>query len=164
MTTALEESGRIQQLLDEVRELSPAPVWERVEELIRRLLAMQGDALARLLLHARACGADGALDTRLAQDELVSSLLLLHGLHPVAPAERVARALDELRPRLAAHGAQVEIVTIEDGLARLRVSGNDDAAAAVRRAVQDAAPEIARVEIEQPSGPLVALRVAGAGP
>ena len=62
--TALSESGRIQQLLDDVRELSPAPAWERVEELVKRLLAMQGEGLARLLSHARASGADSGLDGR----------------------------------------------------------------------------------------------------
>ena len=95
---AIEESGRIQQLLDEVRDLAPAPAWERVEELVQRLLAMQAEAFGRLLVHARACGADGALDARLASDDLLSSLLLLHGLHPLPARERVLQALEELAP------------------------------------------------------------------
>jgi Fe-S cluster biogenesis protein NfuA len=163
--TALEESGRIQQLLDEVRELCPGPAWDRVEELVQRLLALQGEGLSRLLLHARSCGADGTLDAKIAGDELVSSLLLLYGLHPVPATQRVAQALEELRPRLAAHGVCAELISIEDGVARVRISGQSDgASAAVRRAVEDAAPELASVQIDEPSGPLVALHVAGAPP
>src|SRR5256885_5050069 len=126
--SALEESGRIQRLLDEARELSPGPVWERVEELVQRLLALQCEGLTRLLEHARACGADGALDERIANDELVSSLLLLHGLHPVPTRERVLRALEELRPQLAARGVHAELVAIEQGVARVRVSRAVDGA------------------------------------
>jgi hypothetical protein len=163
--TALEESGRIQQLLDEARELAAGPAWERIEELVRRLLALEGEGLSRLLAHARACGADGTLDERIAADELVSSLLLLHGLHPVPASERVSRALEELRPRLAARGARAELLGIENGVARLRVTGNGDGTIdAVRRTVEDAAPELTRVEVDEPPGPLVALRVAGASP
>jgi hypothetical protein len=163
--TALEESGRIQQLLDEVRDLSPSPAWERVEELMQRLLAMQGEALARLLAHARACGADGTLDARMASDDLLSSLLLLHGLHPVPARERVLRAMEELRPRLAARGVRAELIALENGVARVRVAGTADGAEqALRRAVEDAAPELSAVEIEGPPGPLVSLRIAGAEP
>jgi Fe-S cluster biogenesis protein NfuA len=163
--TALEESGRIQQLLDEVRALSAGPAWERIEELVQRLLGLQGEGLSRLLAYARACGADGVFDEHITSDELLSSLLLLHGLHPLPATERVRRALEELRPRLAAHGVRPELLAIEDGVARVRLSGQfDGAPEAVRRALEDAAPELARVEIEEPVGPLVALRIAGAAP
>jgi hypothetical protein len=153
---AREESGRIQQLLDELRELLPGPAWERVEELVQRLLALQGDAVGRLLTHARACGADGALDARLVEDELVSSVLLLHGLHPLPAEERIRRALAELRPQLAARGMRAELLGISGGVAQLLVAGD---AAAVQRAVLEAAPELSRVEIQEPQ-PLVSLRVA----
>jgi hypothetical protein len=163
--TALEESGRIQQLLDEARDLSPAPVWERIEELVQRLLALQGEGISRLLSYARACGADGTLDKRIEGDELLSSLLLLHGLHPVPARERILRALEELRPRLAGRGVRVELIAIEGHAARLRISGQADGAmAAVRRAVEEVAPELERVDVEEISGPLVALRVGGTTP
>src|ERR687886_1588377 len=98
------ESERIQQLLDEVRELAPPPVWQRVEELIRRLLALYGEGLERLLGHARECGADGTLSQRLIADDLISSLLVLHGLHPLAPDARIRNAIERLQPHLAERG------------------------------------------------------------
>jgi len=156
--TAQEESGRIQQLLDEIRELATAPAWERVEELVQRLMGLQAEGLSRLLSHARA-GAAG-FDERIAGDDLVSSLLLLHGLHPRPARERILRALEELRPQLAARGARAELVDLDGEAVRIRVLGSAPADA-IRRAVEDAAPELIRVVVED-AGALVSLRIPGA--
>jgi Fe-S cluster biogenesis protein NfuA len=164
-----EESERIQLLLDEVRELAPRPAWQRVEELIQRLVALYGEGLKRLLTHARDCGADGRLSERLADDELVSSLLLLHDLHPLDAESRVRNAIERLRPHVAKSGARVELIGIADGVARVRFSGGSGCASAslqetIRRAIEDAAPELSGVELEQPASPLVSLRTSGARP
>jgi hypothetical protein len=92
----------------------------------------------------------------LAEDEVVSSLLLLHGLHPLPAAERIRRALDALRPHLETHSAEVDVVEVDpEGASRLRVSGvsgciGEAIEHALRRAVEDAAPEVTRLEIEMP--------------
>jgi Fe-S cluster biogenesis protein NfuA len=169
MSASREESERIQALLDEVRELAPPPAWQRVEELVQRLVSLYGEGLRRLLDHARAAGADGALTGRLCDDELVSSLLLLHDLHPSPPEERVRAAIERLAPHLAERGARIELVAVDGGVARVRFSGGGCSSAAlqdsVRRAVEDAAPDLSRVEIEEPpAAPLVQLRRPGASP
>ncbi|HYZ89041.1 MAG TPA: NifU family protein [Myxococcales bacterium] len=163
------ESERIQQLLDEVRELAPPPAWARIEELVQRLVALYGEGLRRLLLHARTCGADGQLSSRLADDELVSSLLLLHDLHPVDAEGRVRNAIERLRPHLSQRGARAELIALEDGIARIRFSGGSGCGSAalqqlVREAVEDAAPEIDRVELEEPAAQLVTLGTPRATP
>jgi Fe-S cluster biogenesis protein NfuA len=131
--------------------------WQRVEELVRRLVGLYGDALGRILAASGADGApDPALAARLCDDELVSSLLLLHGLHPIPAAERVARAVEALRARLAPDVA-IELTGLgEDGVVRLRVAGEASgcggAGAALARSIEgailEAAPEVSRVEIE----------------
>ncbi|MCA1826950.1 MAG: hypothetical protein ABR567_00140 [Myxococcales bacterium] len=151
------ESGRIQQLLDEIRDLSPGPAWERVEELMKRLLALYGEGLSRLLTLARA---GGDFDVQATRDELVSSLLLLHGLHPAPARERVLRALDELKPFLDARGARAELIAVEGEVARVRFAGVEALQPALRRAVEDAAPELQRVEIEGAAEALVPLRIS----
>ena len=57
-------------------------------------------------------------------DELVSHLLLLHGLHPVSLGDRVLDALDEVRPYLESHGGDVELVGMEGPVVRLRMQGS----------------------------------------
>ena len=56
-------------------------------------------------------------------DELVAHLLLVHDLHPVDVETRVAQALEEVRPYLGSHGGDVELLGVEDGVARLRLGG-----------------------------------------
>lgn len=163
--TAQAETGRIAQLLDDVRELAPAPAWERVEELLQRMLALQREGLTRLLAHARAAGADDRFEKKLDADELVSSLLLLHGLHPVPPKERVRRALSDLRPQLSARGAHAELLAVADGTVRVAYAGPANGLQdLLRRALEDAAPDV-RVEIDAPSAePLVSLGVSRSTP
>jgi hypothetical protein len=77
------EGDRIAQLIDDLGALGGAPIRQRVEELVRRLVHLYGTGLGRLM---QILGGDGRIDddarARLRDDPLVASLLLLHGLHP----------------------------------------------------------------------------------
>jgi Fe-S cluster biogenesis protein NfuA/nitrite reductase/ring-hydroxylating ferredoxin subunit len=159
---------------------------ERAEELVRLVVDLYGAGLERLLeiLHESGRLDDELLD-RLAADDLVASLLAVHGLHPDDVETRVARALDSVRPYLGSHGGDVQFLGLTDeGAVRLRMLGSCDGCPsssvtltlAVETAIRDAAPEVSGVEVEEPpatgSGaasviPVTALRSrldAGAGP
>ena len=74
---------------------------ERAEELVRLVVDLYGAGLERLLEIVHESGRlDDELLDRLAADDLVASLLLVHGLHPYDVETRVARALDGVRPYL----------------------------------------------------------------
>lgn len=156
-----QEGDRIEALLAELGASAGPQTWPRVEELVSRMLALYGAALERLLLHARASGAND-LDARLSTDELVSSLLLVHGLHPLDAKERVRRALDRARPYLGSHGGDVALVAVEGDTATLSLSGSCDGCPSsrdtieglLRQAIEADAPEITRIEI---AGALVPL-------
>jgi hypothetical protein len=161
-----ERSDRIERLLEEVRELASPPAWERVDSLVATIVDLYGTGLARVLaLIAEAGRLDENLAARLAGDELVAGLLTLHGLHPHGAAERIRRALAPL----AADVGAIELVAVEESVARLRFTGGGSAriaparlARAVERLVRDVAPEVARVEIEGLS--LVPSAVEGRSP
>jgi Fe-S cluster biogenesis protein NfuA/nitrite reductase/ring-hydroxylating ferredoxin subunit len=147
---------RIERLLDASAASGPV-VRERAEELLRLVAEMYGAGLERVLELAYDAGAlsDELLD-QLADDDLVGSLLLVHGLHPYPVEERVARALDKVRPYLGTHGGDVELIEVTpDGVARLRMLGSCDGCAssavtldlAVKDAVEAAAPEIVRIDV-----------------
>ena len=76
---------------------------ERAEELVRLVTDLYGAGLERLLeVLADAGRLDEALLDALAADELVASLLLVHGLHPYDVGTRVARRwTGPALPRLA---------------------------------------------------------------
>jgi Fe-S cluster biogenesis protein NfuA len=94
---------------------------------------------------------------KLADDDLVGSLLILHELHPYSTEERVGRALDQVRPYLGSHAGGVELLGLgADGVVRLSLRGSCDGCPssavtvklAIERAILDAAPEVRGVEVE----------------
>ena len=107
----------------------------------------------------------------LADDDLVASLLIVHGLHPDDLDARVERALDSVRPFLRHHGGDVELLDVDEdaGAVRLRLLGSCDGCPsssvtlqlAVERAIRDAAPEIVRHRRRRPRPGRRARRRAG---
>jgi Fe-S cluster biogenesis protein NfuA len=150
---------RVEALLDRV-EGFPAPQREVVEELVSALLEMYGDGLARIV---------AACDVPV-EDEVVAHLLFLHGLHPVPVEQRVAGALDEVRPYLIAHGGGVELLGVSDGVVSLRLDGACHGCpssaltlrSAVEEAIMRAAPDVERIDADgvvEPSG-LLQIEIA----
>jgi Fe-S cluster biogenesis protein NfuA len=92
----------------------------------------------------------------LVADGLVGSLLLIHDLYPVPLEERVAQALERVRPYMESHGGNVELLGVEDGIARLRLEGSCKTCAAssstlelaVRQALEEAAPDLEGMDVE----------------
>ncbi|WP_433493056.1 NifU family protein [Nocardia grenadensis] len=123
---------------------------ERAEELVREVAGLYGAGLARVVELL-----DPGSVERLARDDLVASLLLVHGLHPHDVAARVRTALDSVRPYLGSHGGDVTLVGIVDGVVRLELTGSCRSCPsssvtlelAVEDAVRTAAPEIEAIEV-----------------
>ncbi len=144
--------ARIEALLEQVEGLPPAL------ELVQALLDLYGEGLGRIV------ASDPALVARLDGDEVVTHLLLLHGLHPVPLEERVVGALDEVRPYLASHGGGVELLGVDDGIVRLRLQGSCDgcpsSTATLKLAIEDAihkaAPDVDDVVAEGAPKPAAA--------
>lgn len=140
---------RIQALIEACAADTPA-AQTRAEQLVREVVDLYGAALVRVM----AAVDDPALADRLAADDLIGSLLLVHGVHPQDLTERVTRALDGVRPYLGSHGGDVELLGIADGVVRLAFSGSCKSCPsssvtlelAVEDAVRTAAPEIDSVE------------------
>ena len=93
---------------------------------------------------------------RLAADDLVASLLVLHGLHPLNVETRIARALDRVRPYLGSHGGDVKLLGVKEGVVHLRLEGSCHGCPsstvtmklAIEKAIEEAAPEVVRIEVE----------------
>ena len=176
MTERRHPGERIEQLLEEIRTMAPTPVWERAEALVRDILELYGSGLARIVeTIAETSNGDSTLRDRLVADDLVESLLLLHGLHPYDLETRVHGALERVRPHLGSHGGDVEIAEVDEaaGFVRLRMKGSCDGCPSslltvkisVEAAIREAAPEVERIEVEgvTDGGP-VRARAADAPP
>jgi Fe-S cluster biogenesis protein NfuA/nitrite reductase/ring-hydroxylating ferredoxin subunit len=154
---------RIQTLLD-ASSSGGAAARERAEQLVREVTDLYGAVLERMM--GVAVAADPGLARRFAADDLVASLLLVHGLHPYDVERRVADALDSVRPYLGSHGGDVSLLGVHDGVVRLQFQGSCKTCPsssvtlelAVEDAVRAAAPEISSIEViaaEKDSGPSV---------
>lgn len=147
---------RIQILLD-ASAGSGTVVRERTERLAGELTDLYGEALERMVSIAAASAPD--LVDRFAADELVASLLLVHGLHPHDVERRIEDALDSVRPYLGSHGGDVTLLEVVDGhdgpVVRLQFAGSCKSCPssavtlefAVKDAVRAAAPEITSIEV-----------------
>ena len=147
------DPARIEALLEEVESLDPS-CRAIAGELVQELVELYGDGLGRIVEVVAARDADGSLARELAADELVSHLLLLHGLHPVALETRVRGALAEVRPYLESHGGDEQRVGVEDGVVRLRLEGSCSGCPsstmtlklAIEDAIHKAAPDVERID------------------
>ena len=136
--------------------MASLPTWQKVEEVVREVVGFYGEGLRRIVDVAATGGDDVA--ARMLQDDLIESLLLLHGLHPDDFSSRVGKALDRVRPYLGSHGGNIELVTADErsGEVRLRLAGSCDGCPsslltvklAVEGAIKELAPEVTSIEVE----------------
>ncbi len=127
------------------------------QELVQAVMDLHGAGLERMLELTHAMGEAGEnLIQKFGRDELVASLLVLYGLHPLDFETRLERALEKARTRIQAHGGEVELLSIEDGAVRLRLRANGHGCGStsqslketVEEAVYREAPDVASLLIE----------------
>ena len=172
---------RIHELQDRLESLGDGATREVADELVSAIVQMYGAGLARIVDVLAGAGPDGReLAAALADDELVSTLLLIHDLHPVPLEDRVRGALDSVRPYMESHGGNVELLSVRDGVATIHLRGScSDCAAsavtlelAIKQALEEAAPDLEGLEVlgvaPQTAGgpglPMVSGSASGLGP
>ncbi|MDT5330414.1 MAG: hypothetical protein QOF31_1711 [Mycobacterium sp.] len=149
---------RIQILLD-ASAAGGVTARERAEQLVGEVTDLYGAGLERILQIAVA--ADPSLVEKFAGDDLVASLLLVHGLHPHGVERRIEDALDGVRPYLGSHGGDVTLLEVVDDVVRLQFAGSCKSCPSsavtleltVEDAVRAAAPEIASIEVVAAEAP-----------
>ena len=159
------QAVRIETLIEEMEAYPDPAARAKMAEIVQSLLALYGEGLARMLeIVAGQNDATIGMQTiaAFAHDDLVSHLLLLHDLHPIDVEERVERALEEVRPYLKSHGGNVELLGVQNGVARLRLLGHCNGCpssamtlqTAVEEAIRKVAPELIRIEAVEPAAAL----------
>jgi Fe-S cluster biogenesis protein NfuA/nitrite reductase/ring-hydroxylating ferredoxin subunit len=142
--------ARIQALQERLDATPDSPAKDIAGELVGAVISMYGDGLERIV------GALGDRARELVDDPLVAALLLIHDLHPVPLADRVQAALDSVRPYMESHGGNVELLSLEQGIARINLRGScSDCSAssvtlelAIKQALEDMAPDLQGLQVE----------------
>lgn len=148
---------RVEELTAQVEQL-PDPLARRIsEDLVAAVIEMYGLGLTRIVEILDEGGEETApISQQLADDGVVGSLMLIHDLYPVPIGERVNEALDNVRPYMESHGGNVELITLEDGVARIRLDGSCDGCPAssstlelaIKTALDETAPDLLGIEVE----------------
>ena len=150
---------RIEQLVDEFDATADPQARAIAQELLAAVAELYGGGLERVMQLAGREVPEFA--QRLVDDELVGSLLVVHGLHPDDLTTRVERGLESVRPFLAQHNGNVELLDVDAsaGAVHLLLRGSADGCQsttgalrlAVEAAIVEAAPKIATIDVV-PSG------------
>lgn len=143
--------GRVEGLLEDLESLPDRTARDAALETVQAVLELYGAGLERIIERVGEVAA-----TTLSSDELIEHLLLLHGLHPLPVEQRVGAALDGVRPYLGSHGGDVELVSVIDGVALVRLQGSCEgcpaSAMTLKLAIEDAVlkavPDVDRVQAQ----------------
>src|ERR1051325_9748700 len=110
---------KIEALVRKVEALPDPDARASSQELFQLVMDLHGTSVERMMSIVFEAGDAGrAIIDRFGQDELVGSLLLLYGLHPLDLETRVTQALEKVRPYLRSRGGSVELVSLNDGAVR----------------------------------------------
>lgn len=148
---------KIGELVQELDSIGDPAVRTRAKELVQSLLELHGAGLERILEVIFQNGEGGAqVIDKLGRDPLVSSLLILYGLHPDELHTRVERKLEDIGSKLRKAGAEAELIATEGGNVRVQVKIDQHACGSTARTVQsmiedamyEAAPDLKSIVID----------------
>ncbi len=96
---------------------------EEVFALLEGIDVLHRQALGRLLELAINLGGQGLVE-RISQDPVVRTLLEMYDLPEVDEQTQVERALQDVYPYFRSHGGKLEVLGVEEGRVRVRLSGS----------------------------------------
>ena len=147
---------RLQELIEKAQALPNPAARALLQECLQTVLGFYGEGLAHILAQIQRGGDEGAkILERISHDPLVTSLLIIHGLHPLSLERRFHGALEKVRPYMQSHGGNIELISIENETARVRLQGTCQTCPsstitlelAVRKAVEEACPDLMELQV-----------------
>lgn len=114
-------------------------------ELVRAVLQLHREALNAMMQTIGA--ADGTLAARLGRDARVRGILLLHGVHPEPPEERVREALRQL-PEVHIRSLSVEEGTLYMSIDCARAAPGAHLRERIEQSVAEAVPDLTAYCVE----------------
>jgi hypothetical protein len=145
---------KIEALVQEAESLPDHKARSVAVDLVKAVLDFHAAGLERIIETAASSGAAGeAIIAQIAADDLTSSMLLLHDLHPDNLETRIQRAIHKLQGVFTSLGATLSLLAIENGAVRLkfdspRTWSGTPVKTRIENVIFQAAPEIGNVVIE----------------
>jgi Fe-S cluster biogenesis protein NfuA len=153
------QTERVEKLAAKLQNAGDPEIRAAALDLVQSVIELHGAALDRMMeFLSRTPEGKAALNEAM-DDDLVASMLLLHGLHPDDIQTRVLRGIEKVRPYLQSHGGDVELAGVRDGIVRLVLYGSCGSCPSssltlkntVEEALFEAAPDIVEIVAENAS-------------
>ena len=158
-----EQVKRLGELVSQFDQMPDGPQKAAGRELMQLFMDVHSQGLERILeivFENREMGS--ALIDQLGKDGIAGALLLLYSLHPDALDTRVHEALERIRPRLRKLSCAIDLISIDEGVVRVRLTKNGHSCGnstkelqgLVENGMYETAPDITALEIlglEEPS-------------
>jgi Fe-S cluster biogenesis protein NfuA len=150
------QSERVEKLAAKLDQAGDPEVRAAALELVQSVVELHGAALQRLIDRCLETAEGERVLTAALEDNLVAGMFLLHSLHPDDIETRVIRGLEAVRPYLKSHDGDCELVSVRDGIVRLKLHGSCGSCPsssvtlrdAVEEALYEAAPDILEIVAE----------------
>ena len=148
---------RIGELVGELEKIADPEARASAKALVQLLLDLHGAGLERVMEIVAKNDEEGQrIIDDLGHDPLVSSLLVLYGLHPLDLESRVARAIEKVQPQVRKGGGELNLLGVEGGVIRLHLQvtghGCGSTGKTLKKLVEDAlceaAPDMSGLAIE----------------
>ncbi len=164
-TEAAEDTTAFDQLnilLESIEQHPDEAVRNHVRALVYTLLDLHHGALKRIVEIVAVQPEGERILEELSGDELVRAVLMVHDLMAKPIEIRIESALETAREQLKIYGADVELVEVKNGTARLRLLGGSSTAnvstsilkAEIEHALHEHTPDLLDVEYEDLIAPL----------
>jgi Fe-S cluster biogenesis protein NfuA len=153
------QTERVEKLAVRLESAGDPEIRATALDLVQSVVELHGAALQRLIDSLTRTPAGQQALSQALENDLVSSMLLLHNLHPDDLETRVLRGIEKARPYLKSHGGDVELAAVRDGIVHLRLHGTcgscPSSSITLKNAVEDAlfevAPDIVEIVSENAS-------------
>ncbi|CAN5678456.1 hypothetical protein BH24ACI3_BH24ACI3_05580 [soil metagenome] len=158
-TTAFDQ---LEVLLESIEQHPEEAVRNHVRALAYTLLDLHHAALKRIIEIVSAQPDGERIVREFSSDELVKAVLMVHELMAQPLETRIENALEIAREQMKIYGADVELVEVKNGTARLKLFGGSQTAnvstsilkAEVEHALHEHTPDLLDVEYEDMIAPL----------
>jgi hypothetical protein len=148
---------QVAELVHQIEEIADPHARSAAKLLVQTLMDLHGAALERMLEKVFESGETGQnIIDGLGTDPLISSLLVLYGLHPEDVETRVARAFHKVAGELRTHHAEPELLSVQEGAVRIKVTIGEHSCGSTAKtarslledALYEAAPDMKSLTIE----------------
>lgn len=153
-----QQSRYIQELIEEIDSLPDPDARQLMQECIREILSFYGQGIEKILSIISKSNHSASQDiyNNLIEDSFVSGLLLIHDLHPLDLKTRLHQALSKVKPYMDSHGGSIEVVSLIDGIAKLKLSGSCKGCPSsaitlelgIKQAIEEHCPDLLGLEVE----------------